>query len=540
MDVLSCMAQAKELPVRMLAIYSHLLSATIAVFLGFYAFRATKRSKLSIIFLFFTLAVAVWLLGDVLLWTFPGYNLVAFIWSWVDFVDVVFFILAAYFFITLARGAVPNAQKLLLLALSVPSFFFTATGNAITAFDHSWCELWNNDNAVLYKQIAEWTAIFLMLHAFVVSRKLADNSRRKALLFVFIALLLFLAAFSVTEYLAARTAIYEINLYGLFILPVFLIAMVFAITNLEVFKIRYLGTQILIYVLIILVASQFLFLQSSTDAALNLVTLGIAFVIGVILLRNEKRGLMYLLEIEQLNKRLSAANIRLKELDQLKSQFLSFASHQLKTPLAAIKWQSELLAEGSMGVLPEKAVGSVRGIGSSANDLVNLVSDFLDLRRIEEGRMEYKLEVTDAMPIIRKSVEQIRPLAERKGLELTIELPDEPYELRLDAGKFEQAVRNLVDNAVKYTDSGTIRVHVDCDEHALRFTVADSGRGMDASVIPHVFEQFVRAQGVEKPIAGTGLGLYIAQHIIEAHRGRIEARSDGLGKGSTFSFVIPR
>jgi signal transduction histidine kinase len=540
MDINTCAVLSEASGLRSIALYSHVVPAAIAVFLGFFTLLKSKASRLSVAFLFFTLAVAIWLIADVVLWTVPNYSLVAFFWSWIDFVDVVFFVLAAYFFGVLSRNGVSPLEKLALIAVCIPPLAFTLTGNSVVGFDHTWCELFNNDHSVLFKSLAEWVSVALMFVSLIVAWRKTDGKKRVAITVVFVALVLFLAAFSATEYIAAQTAVYEINLYGLFVLPVFLIAMVFAITNLEVFKIQYLGAQVLIYVLIMLVASQLLFLESSTDALLNGLTLALSFIVGLVLLENEKRELDSLVKTERLAQELSVANARLHELDHLKSQFLSFASHQLKSPLTAIKWQAQLLTDGTKSGVPQDVAHGLHDIERSADNLIAMVNDFLDLRRIEEGRMEYAFELIDAVPVIRQTVERIRPIADHKKLSLVIEAPEKPCMVKLDAGKMEQVIRNLVDNAIKYTDAGTILVHVDCDDSALSVSVTDTGRGMNQAIIPKLFEQFVREPGTEKVIEGTGLGLYIAKRIVEAHRGRISASSDGPGKGSTFFFAIPK
>lgn len=535
MDTASCMDLARELPVRGLAIYSHIVPAAIAVFLGLYAFSATRRSKSASAFLAFTVAVALWLVNDVLLWTFPGYDVVTFFWSWIDVADVAFFILATFFFGVLARGAISNTEKLLLIGIFIPVVVFNATGSVVSYLDQSWCEIINDNRAVLYKSSAEWASVALMFVSLVIGWKTANRKNRLALAVVFTALLLFLVTFSAAEYFAALTGVYEISLYGLFVLPVFLIVMVFAVTNLEVFKIRHLSTQILVYVLILLVASQFLFLQSSTDALLNGLTLALAVIIGAILLQNEKRQLGSLLEIEGLAQQLSEANVKLRDLDQLKNQFLSFASHQLRAPLTAIKWQSQLLIDGTAGKLPKTAVDMAAEIEESADHLVELVTEFLNLRKLQEGKMEYTLEPTDIAESVSNIVAGLKQLAERKHLGLSFVNHASRSMCAVDRQKFSQVIQNLIDNAIKYTDSGSVKVSVENESGGLvNILVTDTGHGIDPAVIDRLFEQYVRDKKDAVKIEGTGLGLYIAKQIMDAHKGRIWATSSGPGKGSTF------
>lgn len=523
-----------------IALYSHILPASIAVFLGVYAAIKTRHSKSSIAFLFFALAVAVWLLNDVILWTVPNYGLVAFFWSWIDFANVVFFVLAAYFFVTLARGDVSQREKVFLLALCVPSFLFTVTGNSVTEFHHVWCEMGNNDSAVRYKSFAEWAAIFFMLFSFLLTRRQSDRRRRTAVAIVFLSLVLFLGTFSVTEYIAAQTGVYETNLYGLFMLPLFLIVMVFAITNLEVFKIRYLGTEVLIYVLILLIASQLLFLESSTDALLNGLTLALAVIISLILVQNEKQELKSLVTIENLADELSAANARLQQLDHMKSQFLSFASHQLKAPMTSVKWTAGLIADGSLGKAPEEVVKAAQEIEGTVDQLVGLVNEFLDLRKLEEGRMEYRFEATDIAALAGDIVHRLEPAATHKGLALSFRSDASRVWAMLDRQKFSQVVANLIDNSIKYTDSGSVSVVVTNDkDDSVTISVTDTGHGIDAELLAGLFEEFNRDRKDAKRIEGTGLGLYLARQIVGAHRGRIWAESPGRGQGSTFRVVVP-
>jgi signal transduction histidine kinase len=535
MDINTCALLAESSGLRAIAYYSHLLPAAIAVFLAWYALKKTRYSASAVAFATFVLTVVLWLLNDVVLWTPQNYQQVAFFWSWIDFIDVLFFILAAYFFATLARGGVSWMERILLLALSIPSFVFTVTGNTVTGLDQSWCEMYNNDAAVYFKSFVEWVAISYMFASLAVAWSRLTRGKKIAVSVVFIALLLFLATFSITEYIAAQTGVYEINLYGLFALPIFLVVMVFAVTNLQIFKIRYLGTQLLIYILVILAASQLLFLQNSTDATLSLITLGISVLISVILLRNEQREMDSLVEIETLASDLASTNIKLKELDQLKSQFLSFASHQLKTPLTAIKWQSQILADGSVGELPEAAIGAAKEIEDSTGRLIELVNEFLNLRKLQEGKMEYTFEPTDIAELTASVVTEVDPLAKHKQLKLSFVNNAKKSLCSVDRQKFTQVVQNTIDNAIKYTDNGSVDVRIENAPRGLvNIVVTDTGHGIDPAVIDKLFEQFVRDRKDASKIEGTGLGLYIAKQVMDAHHGKIWATSPGPGKGSTF------
>lgn len=526
------------------AYYSHLLPAVIAIFLGFYTLVRTKYSKLSIAFLFFVLAVALWLVNDVILWTVPNYYHVVFFWSWIDFVNVLFFILAAFFFGTLARGNISIFEKIILLALCIPALVFTASGNAVTEFNHVWCEMGNNELSVVYKTFAEIVAVSLMFLSLILAWPGADKNKKTVLSVVLLALLFFLVTFSVTEYIAGKTFIYEINLYGLFVLPIFLVAMVYTITNLQLFQIRFLGTQLLTYILILMVASQFLFLESSTDAALNMLTLAITILIGLILLRNTKRELLQMIEMRRLATELSGANARLERLDKMKSEFVSIASHQLRSPLTSIRGYVSMILEGSYGDVNEKTKDILTHVSDSARHMALSIDDFLNVSRIEAGNMSYDTVDADLRPIVEDIVSDMQPVSAERGIPLQLKVDFEGAAVvKLDIGKTRQIIQNMVDNAFKYSKGNEpieITLRRDTTTKKVYVDVRDQGIGLSAESIANLFEKFERAKNASSAnVSGSGLGLYIARTMARAMGGDITVTSEGEGQGSTFTAVFP-
>jgi signal transduction histidine kinase len=526
------------------AYYSHLLPAVIAIFLGFYALIKTRYSKLSVAFLFFTLAVTAWLLNDVILWTVPNYYYVAFFWSWIDFTNVLFFVLAAFFFGLLARDKISVVEKVILIALCLPALFFTATGNAVTEFNQVWCEMGNNELSVLYKTFAEWATVAMMFLSLALAWKRSDKNKKIVLSVVLVSLLLFLVTFSVTEYIAGQTFIYEINLYGLFVLPIFLVAMVYTITNLQLFQIRYLGTQLLTYVLILMVASQFLFLESSTDAALNVITLVITIFIGLILLRNTKRELEQMFEMRRLTNELAGANARLERLDKMKSEFVSIASHQLRSPLTSVRGYISMMLEGSYGEINPKAKEVLAHVSEASRHMALSIEDYLNVSRIEAGNMKYDIADVEISKLVQELVAEMLPVGTKRGVPIVFKPTFSGQVIvQLDVGKARQIIQNLIDNALKYTrDKGLVTVVLRKDDAAKKVFVdiVDQGIGIDPEEAMHLFEKFERAKNANQVnTTGTGLGLYIARTMARAMKGDISVSSAGEGKGSTFTVSFP-
>ncbi|MEK7568027.1 MAG: ATP-binding protein [Patescibacteria group bacterium] len=231
------------------------------------------------------------------------------------------------------------------------------------------------------------------------------------------------------------------------------------------------------------------------------------------------------------------ANEKLKELDRLKSQFLSFASHQVKSPMTVVKDYATLIYDGTYGKVSPKIRETAKKIKNSADRMIVLVDDFLDLRKIEEGKMEYNFEEIDVKQFIKEIVDELKLLATEKKLKLTFEAKIKGVKIKTDKQKMRQVIQNLIDNAVKYTPKGFVKVVLDYGDdkkESVLIIVGDSGIGVSKELLPHLFEEFRRDPKAGKRIQGTGLGLYIAKQIVSAHHGEIWAESEGEDRGSRF------
>ena len=244
--------------------------------------------------------------------------------------------------------------------------------------------------------------------------------------------------------------------------------------------------------------------------------------------------------IENQEKELEKANTRLTELDKLKSEFVSLATHQIRGPLTAIKGYASMLMQGDLGAIPENVKGTIGTIFESSNALTVIVQDFLDVSRIEQGKMKYDISVFDLSKLTYDVAEELRPNIERKGLHLKLEI--EPNIIvEADIGKIRQVFENLIDNAVKYTHQGFIYFTVKRAENGVAsISIKDTGVGIKPETLPKLFQKFSRAEDASKAnILGTGLGLYVAKQLLTAQHGTIRAESEGEGKGSTFVVELP-
>jgi two-component system, OmpR family, phosphate regulon sensor histidine kinase PhoR len=227
----------------------------------------------------------------------------------------------------------------------------------------------------------------------------------------------------------------------------------------------------------------------------------------------------------------------LRRLERMRREFVANVSHELRTPLASIRVVVETLEAGAADD-PAVAGDFLRRIIGEVDHLVGLVDELLDLARLESGRAVLESEVSDPATLLTRAVERLRPQVERAGLVLRVEVPPDLPLVRVDRGRIEQVLINLLHNAVKFTpEGGEIVATAASVDGMVRVSVRDTGVGIAAEELPRVFERFYKSDMARRS-PGSGLGLAIAKHIVQAHGGTIWAESVP-GAGATFSFTMP-
>ena len=264
-------------------------------------------------------------------------------------------------------------------------------------------------------------------------------------------------------------------------------------------------------------------------------TLALLFIVGIFLIRSVKKEVESRERIEKLAIDLQKANDRLKELDKQKSEFVSFATHQLRSPLTAMKGYASLILEGDYGQVSPQIKEVIERVYDSTKTLTNVVDDYLNISRIELGTMKYVMGSMDFKQLVNAVMAELKPNIDKAGLKISLNAPLESYMISADPDKFKQVIMNVIDNSVKYTKQGLVDLSLEKKDGRVLFKVSDTGIGMNPEIIPKLFDKFTRADNAnEANIRGTGLGLYVAKQIVIAHDGRIWAESKGEGQGSQF------
>src|SRR3989344_5689843 len=298
----------------------------------------------------------------------------------------------------------------------------------------------------------------------------------------------------------------------------------------------FISVIVLVLIAELFIASSFLDLFIKTGITV-LIIFSSSFLIGSV-----KREIQSKDKIMRLSRDIDLISKRLKVLDKKKSEFLSIASHHLRAPLTVIKGYASMLGEGSFGELSAPVKEAVEKIFHSSERLITMISDFMDISRIESGDMRYKFADVDMKRLVLDITGEMKQSADRAHLTFNTTINDgisndEQFITVGDAGKLRQVISNLIDNSIKYTPRGEISLLLSKSTNGKKilFSISDTGIGMSEVTKEKIFRKFSRAEGVSKVYTeGTGLGLYVAKEVIKKHEGRIWAESKGEGAGSTF------
>ena len=264
---------------------------------------------------------------------------------------------------------------------------------------------------------------------------------------------------------------------------------------------------------------------------------GHVFVLAAVTDISERKALdrqrAALLEREQ------AARADLERASRLKDEFLAVLSHELRTPLNAVLGYAALLNSGALA--PERALHALRAIQRNAEAQARLVESLLDLSRIMAGKLQLAVERVPLVPIVEAAIDVVRPDAQSKGLTVTMMRPASEITVAGEPGRLQQVFWNLLSNAVKFTpDGGRVDVGLETRGAHAHIEVRDTGRGIRPDFLPHVFERFSQAGGeLGQHPTGLGLGLALVREMVHAHGGTVTAFSEGDGRGSTFTVLLP-
>ena len=230
----------------------------------------------------------------------------------------------------------------------------------------------------------------------------------------------------------------------------------------------------------------------------------------------------------------------MEEIDKMKSEFVSNVTHELRTPLTAIKGAIDNMLDGLTGKFNDKQRRYLQKIQRNYNDLEYLINDILDISKIEAGKIDIQIGVFSLKEIIELCIDNLRNVAENKGIDIRYFLPEKLPKVKCDKDRVKQVIVNLINNAIKFTFQGEVKIEAESKDNYIQITVSDTGVGIPSEHIDKIFDKFYQIGAGNIPgIKGSGLGLAITKRLIELQGGKIWVESE-LNKGSRFIFTLPR
>ncbi|MFA6252127.1 MAG: ATP-binding protein [Candidatus Paceibacterota bacterium] len=295
----------------------------------------------------------------------------------------------------------------------------------------------------------------------------------------------------------------------------------------HLFEIKLILTEVLIGVMgIILVILPF-FMPTNDLRILTSIVLSLFIIFGYYLIKANHEEVVRKEEAERVS--------------NLKTEFISIASHQLRTPLGAIRGYSSMFQEGDYGKMSDEAMTAIHYISEASIRMINLVNNLLSVSRLEKGLIELKIQDVSIEEVIENCIKDTELAIKAKGLSLKYKKSKSHLPIiKGDPEKLKEAFNNIISNAIIYTEKGEIAISLKTQGKCIFIKITDTGIGIEKEEFAKLFKSFSRGKsGVEKYTQGTGLGLYIAKNFLEMHKGDLRAESKGKDKGSTFLIRLP-
>jgi len=325
------------------------------------------------------------------------------------------------------------------------------------------------------------------------------------------------------------------------------ITIVYSIIKYNFLNVKVIATQVIAVLLSLVTFTDVFSNKSTIDFIIRIGIFIITITFAVLLIRLvqkdvKRREEMELLskDLRKVTKNLEKANDKIKRIDQAKLEFLSIASHQLRTPLTVIKGYVSMMLEGSFGKIPKLIKTNLTKVYAANERLINLVENLLNISRMEAGRLEFNIKSTAISEIIKTLVPSYVKKFKKKKIKLNVVIDKNIPKVLIDADRIKEVIVHFIDNAIKYTDQGSINLSLSCNTGSVVFSCQDTGMGIAVEKLPDIFNQFIKKNNATSSFTGdNGLDLYFSKMVIENMNGKIWVESDGENKGANFLFSIP-
>lgn len=518
--------------------------AIFVAFFGLFILSKDYKSRINQLLFGFCLSMFFWMIGTFMMF---GTRITdvdrAIFWDRFVYLGVVFMPPFMHHFSLIFTNKI-NKQKALLIFNYILAAFFLLISRTDYFVNELYIYSWGaHTKAQLFHHVFLGyfflgTGIFFY-NMFLYFKKTKDKIIRKQTLYVFI-------AFAIVIFIGGSAYLYAYGIdtkfpFAYFSGVIFPVLLFYSVTRHHLLGVKVIGTEVLVGLAGFVLVTEMFLSKNAIELIIRVLFAFIIVLIGYLLIISVRKEVKRREQIAQLAHSLEKANLRLKEVDRQKTEFLSIASHQLRTPLSIAKGYIELLEDGTYGKLTKGIKDVLSKMDESNEHLVKLVDDFLNITRIEQGRIKFVFEDSDLKEMIKGVADELKPKADEKDIKIKFKPGSGvKHKVKIDLEKIRHVVFNFIDNAIKYSDKGIIKITTEDEYNGTTVRVKDNGIGFGKKDEVNFFQKFYRGQNVsDSNVNGTGLGLYVCRKFIEAHKGRIWGHSKGLKKGSEFGFWLP-
>jgi signal transduction histidine kinase len=381
----------------------------------------------------------------------------------------------------------------------------------------------------LYMVYASYISLFFTGGLAILAYKmylLQDSVIRRQLIYL-LAGYLFASNFAmVTNLLLPYYGYFQLNWLGQVLTVLMVLPVTYAIFKHRLFDVKVIATELITVTLWLFLFVRLLLDTTRREEIIDSVLLVVMLFVGYFLIRSVDREVSQREEIERLS--------------QEKSEFMTFASHEIRNPITAMRGLASLIVDGTTGDAPPQTRDAAQKILVAGHDVLNIIATYLSKSKMELGQIAYDKATFDVGEAISAVAEGYVPHAEQKGLTLDINIDrTHKFNIVADQSKVKEVAGNLIDNSLKYTKQGGISISVERHGPFVRIVISDTGVGIPQETLSQLFKKFSRADAQKVNLLGTGVGLYLGKTFIEAMGGRIWAESDGKDKGSRFIIEFP-
>jgi signal transduction histidine kinase len=510
--------------------YAQIPATVIALIFSFYVFWNGRQFLLNRLLFVVAVLFSLWTTTTLIAWTNIHGDFISFIWSFFSLILGLISIFCVYFiYVFLEKKDISVKLKIGLLSLLVPILFLLPTSLNLSGFNITNCDAFDFEwlPFKIYGTSLGVLAMIWILVLLIRKYYASVSDFRKQIVLMGIGIELFLFSFFGMEFLATyltKIGILpdsQLELYGLFGMVIFMIYISILTVRFKTFNVKLIATQALVWGLIFLVGSQFFFIKETTNFILTGITFVGVIIFGILLIKSVK------IEIKQKE--------RLEILLQQRESLTHLVTHKVKGSFTRSKYIFAEMIEGTFGKISKDLKDMAEKGLKSDNDGIETVDLVLNAANLQTGTVKYEMKPIDFKQIVLRFVDEKKGPAELKGLKFETDIKEGNYNMSGDAFWLKEVVHNLIDNSVKYTREGGIKVGLERKENKILFYVKDTGVGINDEDKKNLFKEGGRGKNsVLINVDSTGYGLFTVKLIVDAHKGRIWAESEGDNKGTTF------